>query len=83
MRDFGVFQLLQDHLQGRDAFRIGFTHHDRHIAGGEREGAFVGEFNRTWAVDEGKLVFEEGDVRDVDADAHCVFTGFGGVVADR
>ena len=78
-----VLELLEDQLQRRHALGIGLAHHDGGIAAGERERAFVLEFDGAGAVDEGEVVAEEADVGDVELDAHAVVAGFGGGIADR
>ena len=78
-----ILELLEDQLQRRHALGIGLAHHDGRVAAGERERALMLEFDRAGAVDEGEVVAEEGDVGDVELDAHAVVAGFGGGVADR
>ena len=77
-----VLELLEDQLQRRHALGIGLAHHDGGIAGRERERAFVLEFDRAGAIDEGEVVAEECDVGDVELDAHAVVAGFGARIAD-
>ena len=82
MGNAAVLELLEDELQRRDALGIGLADDDGRIAAGERERAFVLEFDRAGAVDEGEVVAEEADVGDVELDAHAVVAGFGAGVAD-
>ena len=69
----------------RAGTRLGSGSHTTTAASqaGERERAFVLEFDGAGAVDEGEVVAEECDVGDVELDAHAVVAGFGGGVADR
>ena len=44
--------------------------------------AFMLEFDRTRTIDEGEGIAKEGDVRDIDLNAHAVVAGFRGGIAD-
>ena len=59
MRDAAVLELLQDDLQRRDALGVGLADDDGRVARGQRERAFMLEFDGAGAVDEGEGVAEE------------------------
>jgi hypothetical protein len=80
--DAAVLKLLEDELQGGNALGVGLAHDDGRIATRERQGALMLKFDRTRTIDKGKGVTQEGNVGNIELDAHAVVAGFRGAIPD-
>ena len=81
VRDVPVLDEFQERRQRHHALGRGFADQDRGVADGQRREGIVLELDRARDVEEGPLVAEIVDGRDVDLGAHAALARFGGRVA--